>query len=484
MKKIINTDMNKYIISFLIYTITLFGILSFFINKNLVDSWINYYIIIVSGIAGVLLFIINLNDFKWKNIRKVPFFLTILTIIWIVITSFMGIRFKIETIKGIINFSCLLGIGFIIMNISLTKEDIAFIFKSCFIAAFVCILVGIFQYFSGINLIKYSNSVYPGILGRINSTFLIATILDKYLVLITVLIIYCLYKSSKWYLQILLMLVGVGISLTFSRSGQLTFLFLIFLFFVIAIWKKQLTNVLAIIITVLIMYLIPGTALSIQSGLDFVYYKLNLPTILRVDITFIDDFYNSLNVNEDTSDNTDSSSEKENWDDEEEVQEPVKDDIVEDKPSEGLDDSIISREFYASVGLQLIHDYPIFGIGVGNYSYLYNTQNFDKYISDKSMLEDIGFVRYPHNGIIHAASEIGYIGLTLLILTLFSYVFYADFKRDKFKLFSIFLLFASLALASYTESVFNTKQYIFLFIIFLSILCCKNIKLIENNRKK
>lgn len=485
MKKIINPNMNKYIISFLIYTFTLFGALGFIFEKVKVDSWTNYYTIFASGAAIFLLLICNLSEFKWKNIRKVPLVLSLVSILWIIISPFWGIRFGIETLKGMVNYSCLLVLGFVIMNISLSKEDIDFIFKSIFISFFLCMMIGIFQYFSGINLIQYSNFLYPGILGRINSTFFLATILDKYIVLIEILLIYYLIKQPKIQLQLLLILSGIGVGLTFSRGGQLAFVFFIIIFLFLTIWKKQYTNMIVVFITILIMYLIPGVSLSFQSGLNFIYNKIDIPSNLRIDITFINELYKKINNNNDNnnsiSDDQSINKDKNTSEKNDGVQEDTNDEMYNEDVF-GNDLSVLSREKYKAVGLQLIKDYPIFGIGVGNYSYLYNNQIFYKYITNQSVLEGLDEIRYPHNGFIQVAAEMGYVGLTLFCLTLLSYTYYVDYKKDKLKIFTVFLLFVALVLASYTETVFNCKQYIFLFVIFISFLSSKITKIIEHKK--
>ena len=203
----------------------MFGFLSFFINKDVVDSILNYYIIFASGIAIIMLFFNNLNDFKWKNVNKISLIIIGITIIWILMTCFLGIRTGIETLKGLVNYSCLLVLGFVIANISLTQKDRAFLLNTIFLSFFLCVLIGIWQYFSGVNLITYSNYLYPGILGRINSTFYIATLLDKYFVIISVVLMYYLLtKPNSKFCQLLYIFCGIGICLTFSRSGFLIFI--------------------------------------------------------------------------------------------------------------------------------------------------------------------------------------------------------------------------------------------------------------------
>lgn len=447
---------NQYTISILIFTITLFGGLSFFIDKSLVDSWMNYYAIFASGIAILILFFNNLEEFKFKNIKKVPLIFTLLTLFWMFVCVLFGIRINIESLKGLINFGVLLLSGFVVSNIKLSTSNKNFILYSIFLSFFLCIVIGIFQYFSGINLIQYSNALYPGILGRINSTFFIATILDKYIVLISILLAYKIIKcpESFWY-KFLYLFAGIGIALTFSRGGLIAFLFVTCLLFMYSVFQKKVKSALVTIITVLAILLIPGSSYAFQSGLDYVYEKLSLPTVLRVDITFFNHIFDNVLDQFFKKESSGGST-------------------VAPPPSQPIENqSVVFREKYKKIGKQLMKEYPIFGIGTGNYSYLYNNQNFDDYLSDTSVLNGVTTYMYPHSAYIQVAAEIGYIGLILLCLTIISYIYYIDFKKEKLLFFTVVLLIGAMLMAGYTESVFHSKQYIFVFILILGILCSK-----------
>ena len=463
----IKQNLNKYIISFLIISITLFGGLSFFIDKNIVDSYINYYIILSSGISILLLFFKNIEKFKFQKLKKIPCILTLIFFLWLLVSSIFGIGIFSETIKGFINFGCLLLLGLIIIHLEFTEEEKHFITNSIYISFFICILLGIYQYFSGVNLIQYSNSLYPGIKGRINSTFFIATILDKYIILISVILLYSLIKEPKKInYKILLLLSGIGISLTFSRSGQLVFIFLLGLLFIISLFKKQISNILIVLITILAMLLIPGTSLSIQSGLDFVYQKLNIPRVMRVNISELNNYLlNVYNLNDDKGSNEVNTLEKPT-NNEEQNQKPNQEEPI-------INQSMNYREKYKNIGRQIIKDYPLFGIGIGNYNYLYNNQNFKDYMSDTSSLNQVHTYMYPHNTYIQTIAEIGIIGLVLLILTLLSFMsnLIKEIKMKKI-LFSLLLVFV-LLISGYTEGVLHSKQYIFIFVLILSLMCSK-----------
>lgn len=460
--KISKENLNRVVISFLIISITLFGVFSFFINKSIIDTGINYYTIIVGGISSILLICNNIEDFKLKNINKISLILSIIVLLWFIITFIFGINQGIESIKGIINFGSLLLLGFVISNIKLSEEDAKLINKSIFISFFASAVIGIFQYFSGINLITYSNSVYPGILGRINSTFFIATIYDKYVVLVSVLLVYNMIRNNdnKIY-KFLFLLAGISVTLTFSRSGQMMFLALAFLLFLYSIFKKQILNIFTVIITLLVILLIPGSSLAIQSGIDYAYETLSVPMNYRIDLSGFNNVLRDAFVNISKTRSHSTIETEEDLEEDDEII-PVK------------NQSMSFRDKYKKVGKQFIKEYPITGIGVGNYSYVFNNQNASKYLNDTTALKDLRIMMYPHNGYVQLAAETGYIGLILLSITILSYLVYFDSKKDKLLLFVSILLIIALMITNYTEGAFHAKQYIFVFMIMYAVLCSKD----------
>ena len=78
------------------------------------------------------------------------------------------------------------------------KEDIKEIKKAFLISFMICLIAGILQYIFSIELNTFSNDKYPGIKGRINSTFYIATLLDKYIVLM----FYLIQSMNKLHLYV------------------------------------------------------------------------------------------------------------------------------------------------------------------------------------------------------------------------------------------------------------------------------------------
>lgn len=471
----VRKNLNKYVIGFLVVTITLFGGLSFFLDKGFIDRLNNYYVIFVSGLGILTLFFNNLEDFRWKNIKKIPFILTILTMIWLVLTFIFGIRRGIEGIKAIINFGCLLGLGFVISNIRLSKSDKKFILQSIFVSFGICMIVGIIQYFTGENLIQYSNALYPGIRGRINSTFFIATILDKYIVLVSVVLIYELWKHPKnHFYQLLYLLSGIGVSLTFSRGGQLVYIFLMAVYFIVSLFRKQLSNLIVVLVTFTVMFFIPGTTMSLQSGLNFVYDTLKLPAVIRVNVY---DIYSKIDgtVKEwmSPSKNEKPSIEKpstEKPDGSTETPSPSKpNNIFDDDNNHSLE----YRDFYKKVASQFSKEHPIFGIGVGNYAYIVNGQNARDYLEDSSFFGWHTSYGYPHNNTAQTVAEVGMIGFVLITMTILSYICYLNFKNEMLYVFSVLLFVAALYLAGYTEGVYYSKQYIFVFMLIYAFLCAK-----------
>lgn len=453
---------NVYVLSFLIVSIICLGGLNFFINKDLIDNFLNYYIIFATTIAGIILFINNIENFKWQNIKKVPLFFSLITLFWFGLTCGLGISFNMATIKGFINFACILAIMNILININFSKNAKNKIINTILWAFFITCILGIIQYLTGVNLITYSNYLYPGILGRINSTFYIATLYDKFILLIMPLIFYNLLTDKNKYLNnLLLIFSGIAMILTFSRSGLIIYFSLLALYFIIFIFKKKFLSLITIIVTFILMLIIPGATYAIQSGIDFVYEVIKTPTKFQIDLVdlnpILNNFYNIFNSKE----------------------EKVKEDIPapeenkkeekEKKPSES-NRSIITRKLYKQMGKNLIKEYPIFGIGVGNYSYLYQNQNFKDYLKDQSIFEQRSKFMYPHNGFIHLTAEVGYIGLILLIATIFSFLYPLKFKDKKWELFTSFVILYCMFFSGYTESIFHSKQYTFITLIIFAFL--------------
>ncbi len=488
---------NLYTLSFLIATIVCLGGLNFLINKDTIDNFMNYYIIFIAGVSSIILFINNIENYKWSNIKKVPLVLSGITLIWFGLTIIFGIHFNMANIKGLVNFGALFLILNIIINLNMTellKEKLIKVFLASFV---VTAFLGVIQYFSGVNLVTYSNYLYPGILGRINSTFYIATLYDKYVLIVVPIIFYLILKSQKksW-ANLLIFLSGIAMILTFSRSGILIYFSLLGIYFLVMVLQKKVLPMVTILLTLLAMLLIPGANYAMQASLDYVYSVIKTPEKYQIDLValnpYLTKFYVLFKADEkeiiESEDMQSPSLENqdENIDatDEEAIDVPIDAPTAEDNKPVEDNQSIFVREQYKAMGKQLIKEHPIFGIGVGNYSYLYTNQNFRDYLKDDSVYKLRNDFLYPHNGYIHLTAEVGYVGTLLTILTIISMLYPFKSNNKKWEIFTCFMLLYAFLFSGFIESIFHSKQYTFsaliIYAIMIAYLTSKDVK----NRKK
>lgn len=427
----------------LYYTILLGN--SDLILNSIMQSLLTYGILVFPS-----LFILStLYDcIKNKNkikIKKVPLILSLLILIWNIITIITGINIGIQSIKALVFLVVLLMLINIIINIDIEEKEKDNIIDHFLIAAFISMILGIIQYFTGIRLNTFDVDKYPGILGRINSTFYIATLYDKFLVLSGIVTIYMMLKNKFNYKYLFLLFVNsITIMLTFSRSGILVYIVILLIAMLLSLIKKRYLNTIVVLISLICMTIIPGGKYVIQSSIDFVYTILPVPNNLRINL----------------------------------VPEEPDNNEVQDEPVNGIeeDSSLQFRNYYKEVGKQFIKENPIFGIGYGNYSYLYNNQNASEYLKDTSILEEHDYM-YPHSSYIQVSAESGIVGTILLYSLMLIILIYALLSKNFISIVTSGLLLIALLIGSYTEGLFNAKQYIIIYVILYSLLSNKNTKL-------
>lgn len=440
------TKKSEYLIVISLYVITLFLGVNTFFNIAFIDKIRHVLIVILPALISLSILLDNIKNLKLLLKNKVPLILYGLTIIWFFLTFLFGIKTGINSFKGFIHFSVLLTLLLVLFNTKLEKETLKNIKKHLFISFALSMGLGILQYLTKYNLNTYNNDKYPGIFGRINSTFFIATTFDKYVVLMFPLITYeLLNDKDNFHYKVLLILSMFGITFTFSRSGQLIYLVMCFLFFIVTLFKKQFKNSILIVLIVLVMILIPGAKYSVQSSLDYAYEAVHLPKVLRVNL--LDILGSKI--------------------DKVEAGKCADDDCVGD-----IEGSNFFREYYKNVGKAFIKEYPVFGVGIGNATYLYKNQNAKDYLKDDSVISDEYPYMYPHNCYIQLTEETGYVGIALLLSFILSLA-YMKLKRSKNKndFYVILLILFGFALSNVTEGLFYTKQVIYLFAIGYAIYC-------------
>lgn len=440
------TKRSEYLIIISLYVITLFlGVYTFF-NIAFVDTIRYALIVILPGLISLSILFDNIRNLKVLLKNKVPLVLYCLTIIWLFLTFLFGIKSGLDSLKGFIHYSVLITLLLILFNCKIEKNVLKNIKKHLFISFALSMCFGIFQYLTKYNLNTYNNDKYPGIFGRINSTFYIATTFDKYIVLMFPLITYeLLNDKDNWCYKLLLILSMFGITFTFSRSGQLIYLVMCFVFFIVTLFKKQFKNSALIVLIVVCMTLIPGAKYSIQSALDYAYETIHIPKVLR--FSLLDTFGSEIKKVE--------------------AGECVDDDCVGD-----IEGSNFFRKYYESVGKAFIKEYPVFGVGIGNATYLYENQNAKDYLKDDSVISDEYPYMYPHNCYIQLTEETGVVGIVLLLSFVLSLAFTKLKKSvNKNDFYVVLLILFALALGNITEGLFYTKQVIYLFAIGYAIYC-------------
>lgn len=448
--KINNKVLNVIVISIYVMTLLLgnnlfLGMIE--INENI----INYGIVIVPTLLILLILIVNIRNIKYLFDNKLNMLLVVMFFIWCFITIFMGINIGMQNIKTLIHFGIVFSLLILFSKIEFTDEQIKTIKRHLFISFGITLLYGIIEYIFNFNLDVYSNGKYPGMKGRIYSTFYIATLYDKYIAMMSAFVCYELLNintknNRKIMLWILIFLSGIVVALTFSRTGLLLYIANLMLLIVVFLFKKRYKEILLTLCVFLCIFSLPGVKYSFESSLDLIYSSIGLK----------DHVQNGNNTNNDSKDESDNNNQ---------------------------DSSQEYRDYYKSVGKELIKENPVWGIGVGNYSYLYNNQNAVEYLTNKDVITHK--YMYPHSSYIQLGAECGYIGVFLFYAAIASSLMLLKNKKSKVleKILLIYVFLQMLAIG-YVEGVIYAKQYIYLFMIIFGLYLntSSNEKIIKCNK--
>ena len=279
------TSIRLLIIS--IYIITVFCGIGTLYSNDLIDNIRLILQIAIPFIICVSVFYDQKNNFQIFKKYKFYIFLILLNIIWFILSIILGINIGFQSIKGLITFVNILLFIFLLSSVDFKDEDSNKIKKAIYISALICAIYGIIQYVFKINLNVFENAKYPGINGRINSTFYIATLFDKYMILIFLLSCFNLFKNNNWFFKILFLLTGINIILTFTRSGLIALGIVIFIFIVISLILKKYSNILLTVFFLVIIFLIPGVNYLFQVTANYGYDVLNIPEPLRINFVSV-----------------------------------------------------------------------------------------------------------------------------------------------------------------------------------------------------
>lgn len=391
----------------------------------------------------VLIFVMVYDIYKKKRkIVKPNKILTIfmagLLIIYIgsffVTMSYKGLT--IEIIRLVVHFIFIFGILIYLKSI----EDIEKLLDVILIGGTIISILGILQYFTGIYLwYGYLNNYLGG--RRINSLMGDTNILGRYASIWLVIAIYKFIKGKDIRNIIYIVLNSICIVFTFSR-GALVSLFLI------------------MFINLILIPFIFNKNLIKKAYLTFIIITLLFASAQRLPVI-------KNSVVQRTVNSLDTTSNLENT----------------DNPSlNANEESIIykikqtTRGYLVYAGLEMFKDYPIFGVGVKNYTpMLYKGYRYC--VPQWAQLKN-GTIYNPgcNTYIVTILSEEGIIGFFIFLILAIYYTKYLyvilKSKEERLKLsyaisyLSIIIIFIS----SQTESRFYEDSYLWLFISICTII--------------
>ena len=127
------------------------------------------------------------------------------------------------------------------------------------------------------------------------------------------------------------------------------------------------------------------------------------------------------------------------------------------------DASLNSRDLYMKIAKELIKEYPITGIGIGNYNYIFKNQNVNDYLKNDIKLNEKYL--YPHNQYYQFGAETGLLGLISLLGILITITIISIKKKN----YIVIIIFPLFLLMCTTESLFYVKDIAIYFIILYSL---------------
>lgn len=370
-----------------------------------------------------LLLIIGLITDLIKNKVKfkfdINFILGIIFLVSLLVSLLFAIAYKGYTFTNLTKFIYII---FIITLLRYYDIDNKYINKSIIYLTIFISLFGILQYLFNFQLSINGIEKYTGSIGRIKSTFFIATILDKYCAFVLIYLLYLLFNKKENNILIILtyILNTIALGLSYSRSGILISIICLFVLLLYFIKMKKYIYILFVPLTISIFLILPGEKYVFSSIYSVSYNKIC--RFLNIEVKENEDKYDQVET--------------------------------------GNDYSVISREAFMDVAKKVIKNRPITGIGIGNYTYIYDNQNVNNYLKNDKI--DYYYL-YPHNMYYQLGAEIGVIGLISFMLM----IIYNLVSRKN--IYAYLLLFAILA-SCVTETLFYIKDISYFTIILISIL--------------
>ena len=221
-------------------------------------------ITLLTAYAMILLFIYRKEVFEFyiskKNIFR-PYFLMLLFVLFV---STLLSRYPSSALPNIIFFLSLCGVYLVLTAFMDSEYKQNAVTRTLILIFFFCILVSFFQYFFGINSVRFffgeynkNVSVY-GFVKRIPSVFWEAQGAGQYFAIMVILLLGLKernFKNFKWLLWVLSLL---GIAALFMTKSRMAIFAFIFSYFIILIFTRSFRKPFVLILLVSILFLFSG----------------------------------------------------------------------------------------------------------------------------------------------------------------------------------------------------------------------------------
>lgn len=442
---------NKYTFWLLLANIVVLPILG---NENINNFLhINTLATLINYLLPFLLSLFLYYDYRKNHIKFKLNFSNLLSIVFsliLLLSWIFSITNATYTVSNFFKFFVFIYILNILPNIELNDKKTKIINYSIIGLLILTSTLGIIQYIFKISLNLNGIEKYIGALGRVNSTFYIATIFDKYLIIN---ILYCLFlfynKSINKLVFILTFLVAnLALIFTFSRTALICLISIYFILIIYFLIKKNYLPVTLILLVIIGGYFVPGqdylyssTASYFKNLTNKVTDNLGIEELAKIPNSILNLFIKDVENSE--------------------SEQPV--DI---QLTDNVDYSINSRNYFGNVAKNVMISNPILGIGIGSYNYIYEEQNALNYINDKTFDTSSRYL-YPHNMYYHLGAEIGIFGMIIFFILIAYYLI-------KTKNIFSWLLLLLILLSSYSESIFYMKDISYFIIILVALFANKN----------
>ena len=407
--------------------------------------------------VGMILLYIFLVFYEHKK-KKIEFnklnikFLCLISILFLLATipSFWITKSILTSLYTIIKFISFILLFITILKVKFTPEEIKVIKKTFLIAISINIIAAILSYIFDINLFKLSNYMYPGIKGRVRSTFFNSCYYATWVIMLIPLMIneYCQNNKKSIIYVIITILLFVCLLLTFTRSAFL--IILIILLMMLILFRKKIFNYKSLIVlasVAIIFSIIPGSSNFINK--TFRDSKLFVNNI----VSFIPGI-----------------------------------EIENKDPEEFEDASLKHRQDLANISKQIGKDHPFTGIGFGSYLKYVDSSDFEKDYPKYHSIKSI-----PHSSLNLLYAETGSISTLLFFIFIVTIIFKVvnimiynwKEKNEPYYLSSLafVICFGFFAIGVMSENLMYDTQIFPLFLIIIGLLINQSSESLINNKR-